>query len=179
MPLNVQPTDAPWEAFRLTSKAPSEVYDVLGPSGVDGLVRHALVDCWNTLPPGERSLRAWRRRVDEVWSRNEALWSRIKKPSPAAFFEDLRPDAADGHLRQALVMCWMMLPRGKRDMKDVRAVLTGIFERQLAAWDEDEETFTKGPKSGRRKAGKPAVAKPAKTVKATKKSKKKASVRKR
>ncbi len=155
MPLNVQPTDAPWEAFRLTSKSPSELYDVLGPSGVDGLIRHVLVDCWNTLPSGERNLKAWRKRVDEIWSRNMAVWTRIKKPSPAAFFEDMRPDAADGHLRQALIMTWMMLPRGKRDMKDVRAVITHIFERQRATWEEDEQTLKKGLKSSPAKKARP------------------------
>jgi hypothetical protein len=151
MPLNVQSTDSPWEAFRLTSKSPSELYDVLGPSGVDGLVRHALMDCWNALPAGTRTLATWRKRVDEVWARNASAWGRIKKASPAAFFQDMHPAAADGHLRQALILCWMMLPRGRRDMSDVRAVLTGIYERQLAAWEADQRTFTKGPKPARRK----------------------------
>jgi hypothetical protein len=145
MPLNVQSTDSPWEAFRLTSKSPSELYDVLGPNGIDALVRHALLDCWNGLPAGTRSLATWSKCVDEVWSRNMSIWSRIKKPSPAAFFENMRPDPADGHLRQALIMTWMMLPRGRRDMRDVRAVITHIFQRQRSAWEEDEQTLKRGP----------------------------------
>lgn len=167
MPLNVQPTGSPWEAFRLTSKAPSELYDVLGPGGVDGLVRHALVDCWNALPAGERSLAVWRKRTEAIWDRNMAVWRRIKKPSPAAFFEDMHPDPADGHLRQALVMTWMMLPRGKRDMTTVRAVIQHIFQRQLAAWAEDEQTLRKGRPTPSR-ATKPAAAKPAPRKNATK-----------
>lgn len=156
MPLNVQATDSPWEAFRLTSKSPSELYDVLGPSGVDGMIRHVLVDCWNALPADERTLSAWRKRVDAIWQRNFAVWNRIKKASPAAFFEDMRPDAADGHLRQALVLTWMMLPRGKRDMKDVRAVITHIFERQVATWEADEQILKKGLKRSKAKSAAPS-----------------------
>jgi hypothetical protein len=162
MPLNIQSTDSPWEAFRMTSKSPSEVYDVLGPAGVDGLIRHVLVDCWNALPAGARDLRSWKKRVDEVWMRNFAVWSHIKKPSPAAFFEDLRPDAADGHLRQALIMTWMMLPRGKRDMKDVRAVVTRIYERQRATWEEDEQLLKHGATRKKTRSATKTMKKPAK-----------------
>lgn len=178
MPLNVQSTDSPWEAFRLTSKSPSEVYDVLGPSGVDGLIRHVLVDCWNALPAGSRDLKGWRKRVNDVWMRNFAVWSRIKKPSPAAFFEDLRPDTADGHLRQALIMTWMMLPRGKRDMKDVRAVVTRIYERQLETWEEDEELLKRGaskrvtPRAPKKRAKKPAPKPARKSIKKSAKKRK-------
>ena len=116
-----------WEAFRLTSKSPSELYDVLGPEGPDHLIRQFLTACWNALPAGDRSFAAWRKIVDEVYARNMAVWSRIKKPNPAAFFENLRPDPADGHLRQAFVLTWMMLPRaGGRDIKDARRVVESL-----------------------------------------------------
>ena len=149
-----------WEAFRLTSKSPSELYDVLGPEGPDHLLRQFLTACWNMLPAGERSFNAWRKLVGEVYARNTAVWSRIKKPNPAAFFENLRPDPADGHLRQAFVLTWMMLPRaGGRDVKDARRVIEAMYERNVAAWEADNATFTKGP----RKAAKTSA--PAKGVK--------------
>ncbi|HEV2296809.1 MAG TPA: hypothetical protein VGR35_23405 [Tepidisphaeraceae bacterium] len=136
-----------WEAFRLTSKSPSELYDVLGPEGPDNLVRQFLTGCWNALPAGERSFAAWRRLAQEVYARNAAVWSRIKKPNPAAFFENLRPDPADGHLRQAFVLTWMMLPRtGGRDLKDARSVIDALYARNLTAWESDNATFTKGPR---------------------------------
>jgi hypothetical protein len=142
-----------WEAFRLTSKSPSELYDVLGPEGPDNLMRQFLTACWNALPAGERSFNAWRRLVDEVYARNMRVWSRIKKPNPAAFFEDLRPDPADGHLRQAFVLTWMMLPRaGGRDIKDARRVIESLYERNVAAWESDNATFTKGPRKPAKKA---------------------------
>src|SRR5687767_3900096 len=59
-----------WEAFRLTSKSPSELYDVLGPEGVDNLLRQFLTACWNALPMGERSMEGWRRLVQNVFDRN-------------------------------------------------------------------------------------------------------------
>jgi hypothetical protein len=155
-----------WEAFRLTSKSPSELYDVLGPEGPDNLVRQFLTACWNALPAGERSFAAWRKLVAEVYARNNAVWSRIKKPNPAAFFENLRPDPADGHLRQAFVLTWMMLPRaGGRDIKDARRVVDALYERNVAAWESDNTTFTKGPGKSTKKpadaksAGNPAAKK--------------------
>src|SRR5215213_6916341 len=148
-----------WEAFRLTSKSPSELYDVLGPEGPDNLMRQFLTACWNALPAGERSFNAWRRLVEEVYSRNMRVWSRIKKPNPAAFFEDLRPDVADGHLRQAFVLTWMMLPRaGGRDIKDARRVIESLYERNIAAWEADNATFTKRPRKSTKKSPAPKPA---------------------
>src|SRR5687767_9430630 len=159
-----------WEAFRLTSKSPSELYDVLGPEGPDNLIRQFLTACWNALPAGERSFAAWEKLVAEVYRRNMAVWSRIKRPTPAAFFEDLRPDPADGHLRQAFVLTWMMLPRaGGRDVKDARRVVESLYERNVAAWETDNATFTKGPKKS---AKKPASARKKPASKAKRVSKK-------
>ena len=147
-----------WEAFRLTSKSPSELYDVLGPEGPDNLIRQFLTACWNALPAGERSFGAWRKLVAEVHARNSRVWSRIKKADPAAFFADLRPDPADGHLRQAFVLAWMMLPRaGGRNINDARRVIDSLYERNVAAWESDNATFTKGPRK-LTKAGAPPKA---------------------
>ena len=132
-----------WEAFRLTSKSPSELYDVLGPEGVDHLVRQFMTACWNALPAGTRTLAAWRKLADEVFARNMKVWKSIKKPNPVAFFQNLGNTEADGHLRQAMVMSWMMLPRaGGRDFKETHKIIAQIYERNVDAWEQDSRTFT-------------------------------------
>src|SRR5438067_8122367 len=132
-----------WEAFRLTSKSPSEVLHVLGPHGVDDLIRKAMDACWREYPEQTRTYENVKRRMLEVYSRNMRHWTSIKKPTPAAFFEKLLPYTADGHVRQALVLAWMMMPRaGGRDFKDVRKIVADIFERNLTAWNQDHATFT-------------------------------------
>src|SRR3954468_23357105 len=136
-----------WEAFRLTSKSPSELMEVMGPNGVDALVREMLMECWKSLPPETRTMEAWRKRAAEVFGRNMRVWNAIKKPAPEAFFANLRPFPSDGHFRQALVLCHMMLPRGKRALKDVAKEITKIYERNTASWEDDYKTFTRGVSS--------------------------------
>jgi hypothetical protein len=158
-----------WEAFRLTSKSPSEVYTILGPHGVDDLIRKMMDACWREYPEDSRTFENVRRRVLEVYNRNMRVWSAIKKPTPQSFFENLLPYAADGHMRQALVLAWMMMPRaGGRDFKDVKKIVADIFQRNLASWDEDDKVFTPAAKPARRKA-RPAAKKKT-TAKASKKS---------
>lgn len=132
-----------WEAFRWTAKSPSELYHVLGPHGVDDLIRQALAACWRDLPDEQRS---FKRAVDvarEVHDRNVAVWRKIKQPTPESFFADLGHTNAEGHFRQAMVLCWMMMPRvGGRKVTDALKIVTAIFERNLDAWAEDERTFT-------------------------------------
>jgi uncharacterized protein (DUF305 family) len=153
-----------WEAFRLTSKSPSELMTVMGPNGVDALVREMLMECWKSLPPETRSMETWRKRATEVFTRNMKTWNAIKKPAPQAFFANLLPFPSDGHFRQALVLCHMMLPRGKRAIKDVAKEITKIYERNIESWEDDYRTMTKGVSA--RRAGKP------KTRKTPKKSRK-------
>lgn len=141
-----------WEAFRLTSKNPTELMTVMGPAGVDALVREMLMTCWRELPEDQRAMPAWRQAVAAVFNRNMKVWSKIKKPSPEAFFNDLPPHAADGHFRQALVLCWMMMPRaGGRKFADVKKIVTAIYSRGIAVWEADHLTFTKG--SAKKKKG--------------------------
>ena len=137
-----------WEAYRWTAKSPSELYRTLGPHGVDHLVRQMLDSCWRKTPEETRTLDGVKEIAREVLDRNIAVWARIKQPSPAAFFEDLLPNEADQYLRQGMVVCWMMMPRsGGRKVADVRSIVSNIFQRNLAAWDDDEATFTgKRPK---------------------------------
>jgi hypothetical protein len=154
-----------WEAYRLTSKSPAEVYAVLGPHGCDDLVRQAWAACWREYPEEARTFKAVRVRFLEVFSRNINIWRAIKKPTPEAFFADFKPyDTAEGHIRQALVLSWMMLPRaGGREFKDTIKIVQRIYDRNVAAWEEDQRTFTKGPASkSKAPAARPAKAKSAK-----------------
>jgi hypothetical protein len=164
-----------WEAFRLTSKSPSELMSVMGPNGIDALVREMLMECWKSLPEQTRTMEAWRKRTGEVFARNLKTWNAIKKPTPDAFFANLLPFPSDGHFRQAMVLCHMMLPRGKRALKDVAKEISRIYERNLAAWEDDYKTLTRGV-SGPSRPKKPAAKNPAKKKPATKK---KSSKRKR
>ena len=136
-----------WEAHRLTSKSPAEVYTVLGPHGCDDLIRQAWAACWREHPEESRTFKAVRQRFFETFTRNLNIWRRIKKPAPEAFFADFKPhDAVEGHLRQAMVLSWMMLPRaGGREFKDTFKIIQRLYDRNIAAWEEDERTFTKGP----------------------------------
>ena len=168
-----------WEAYRWTAKTPSELYHTLGPHGVDELIRNALADVWRQLPEEGRSVDGAIHAAREVAGRNISVWKKIRQPSPAAFFEDLRPTNADGHFRQAMVLCWMMMPRsGGRKVGDALKIVSQIFERNLAAWREDNATFT-GMKAKATKK-KPAATKkaaPAKTT-AKKATAKRATVKK-
>jgi len=157
-----------WEAYRWTAKTPSELYHTLGPHGVDELIRNALADVWRELPGETRTVADAIRAAREVAGRNVAVWKRIKQPSPAAFFEDLRPTSADGHFRQAMVLCWMMMPRaGGRKVSDALKIVSQIFERNLANWQEDNETFTgmKAKPAKKKGAAKATTAKKASTKK--------------
>ena len=131
------------EAYRWTAKTPSELYHTLGPHAVDHLVREMLDACWRSLPGEGRTLTAAKQRAQTVFNRNVAVWAKIKQPSPAAFFDDLLPYDTDGFMRQAMVMCWMMMPRsGGRKVAEVRKIVGDIYQRNMAAWDQDEATFT-------------------------------------
>jgi hypothetical protein len=150
-----------WEAQRLTSKSPAEVYRVLGPHGCDDLLRQAWAACWREHPEETRTFEAVRQRFFESWTRNINIWKRIKKPTPEAFFADFRPhDAAEGHIRQALLLSWMMMPRaGGREFKDTVKIMERIYRRNMEAWEEDNRTFT-GKAAAKRKT--PTAAKRAK-----------------
>ncbi len=133
-----------WEAHRLTSRTPSEVYKVLGPHGCDDLFRQAIATAWREHPEETRTFAAVRQRMFESFTRNINLWKRIKKPEPAAFFEDFRPhDNVEAFLRQAMVLSWMMMPRtGGRDFKSTFAIIQRLYDRNMAGWEEDNAVFT-------------------------------------
>ena len=164
-----------WEAQRWTAKTPSELYHTLGPHGVDELMRKALSSCWRNTPAENRTLAAAMQFAREVFDRNIAVWSRIKKPSSEDFFADLQPFETDHVMRQAMVTCWMMMPRsGGRDVKDALRIVREIFDRNLQAWQEDDATFTgKGRKKNRKKPKSSATRKATKTSAQGRGSKKK------
>lgn len=127
----------------------------MGPAGVDGMVRDALMACWRSLPDETRAMETWRERVNKLWTRNMRVWTAIKKPSPEEFFNELAPYESDGHFRQALVMTWMMLPRsGGRDFKSTFKVIREIFDRNAAAWEADFVTFAGAPRKVKKAAKK-------------------------
>jgi hypothetical protein len=161
-----------WEAFRLTSKSPSEVMHILGPHGVDDLIRKMMDACWRESPEEGRSFESVKRMVQSVYDRNMRVWSAIKKPAPAEFFANLLPYNADGHMRQALVLCWMMLPRtGGRKFTDVKKIVAEIYARNLAAWEEDSRTFTGSVKAKAKKRAATSKKKPLKKAKSPSKKK--------
>lgn len=149
-----------WEAYRWTAKTPSELLHTLGPHGVDHLVRQYLDAVWRELPDEARGLDAARDAAQEVFDRNMKVWAGIKKPSPEAFFQNLLPRPTDQFLRQAMLVCWMMMPRvGGRDLGDVRKIVTRVYQRNLDAWAEDNDAFTTGGKNKAKPKAKKAAAK--------------------
>jgi len=148
-----------WEALRWTAKTPSELYHTLGPHGVDELIRKMLAACWRTSPTEDRTMSSVQAIARDVFERNFAVWAKIKKPSPENFFADLLPHEVDHLTRQAMVTCWMMMPRsGGREVPEALRIVREIFERNMQAWEADNATFT-GVKA--KKASKPAKAKSA------------------
>ena len=134
------------------------------------MIRKAMDACWREYPEESRTYENVKRRMLEVYNRNMKHWGSIKKPAPAAFFERLLPYSADGHVRQALVLTWMMMPRaGGRKFGDVKKIVASIWERNLEAWDADNRTFTAAPV---KKKAKTTAKKKAKGAKKTTKKKK-------
>jgi hypothetical protein len=164
-----------WEAYRWTAKTPSELLHTLGPHGVDHLVRQYLDAVWRGLPDEQRNLGAAKRAAQEVFDRNMKVWGAIKKPSPEAFFQNLLPKDTDQFLRQAMLVCWMMMPRaGGRDLGDVRKIVARVYQRNLDGWEEDNDAFTTGGKRKKpaaKKAGAAAKKPGGKPKKAAAKSK--------
>jgi len=155
-----------WEAHRWTARTPSELYHTLGPHGVDDLVRQMIAACWRTLPEEGRTIEMGIAKAEEIRDRNIAVWKKIKKVTPEAFFADLFPTDADGYCRQAMVLTWMMMPRsGGREVADALKIFNHVVQRNLEAWEEDNATFT-GKK--RRKPAAKIKAKPKAKPKAAK-----------
>ena len=54
------------------------------------------------------------------------------------------PGAVDACLRQAIMMCWTMLPQDKRSVKHVAAEVRRLLDRALSNLQEDAEEFGYG-----------------------------------
>ena len=67
-----------WEAFRLTSKSPSELMHTLGPHGVDELLRQMLAACWRDSQPEGRTYKTVQNFARQVFERNLRVWNSIK-----------------------------------------------------------------------------------------------------
>lgn len=51
------------------------------------------------------------------------------------------PDAVDRCIRQAVGLCWGLLPRHRRNTREVKKEIQRIVERVLQNLDEDKEAF--------------------------------------
>lgn len=53
------------------------------------------------------------------------------------------PGQVDQSIRQALQMCWMMLPDDKKTPEELEAAIRRIVDRAIANFRDDFETFGK------------------------------------
>jgi len=51
------------------------------------------------------------------------------------------PGAIENHLRQAFLLCWIMLPPERRLPDEVASSVRSIFERVSKSWSEDASRF--------------------------------------
>jgi hypothetical protein len=58
----------------------------------------------------------------------------------------LGPGQIDQAIRQAIQTCWMMLPDDKKTMDELESKIRHVFERAIANFREDFETFSPSPK---------------------------------
>jgi len=57
------------------------------------------------------------------------------------FHEMMGPHAVDQQIRQAISMCWMALPAGRKSVEMVEAEIRRIVERALKDLKEDASVF--------------------------------------
>jgi hypothetical protein len=53
----------------------------------------------------------------------------------------LSPAAIDQQIRQAISLCWMMLPEGRRTVEEVEGEMRRLLERALKELREDARAF--------------------------------------
>jgi hypothetical protein len=59
------------------------------------------------------------------------------------FAEFFGPGQVDHQIRQAIQMCWMMLPEDKRGPEEVEKQMRRILDRAIRDLREDSEAFRK------------------------------------
>ena len=67
--------------------------------------------------------------------------SRDPAPDAQTFWNWMGPQAVDQSLRQAISMCWMMLPKEKKTVAGVEEVMRRVVDRAVADFNEDAATF--------------------------------------
>ena len=55
----------------------------------------------------------------------------------------LGPTHVDTTIRQAIQMCWMAMPKEKKTVKDVEALMRQLFERAIKDLRDDARSFGK------------------------------------
>jgi hypothetical protein len=65
------------------------------------------------------------------------------KESPDNPLNALGPDAVDRMIRQAISICWMLLPEERRNAQTIASEIRRIVERAIANLVEDELVFGK------------------------------------
>jgi hypothetical protein len=63
------------------------------------------------------------------------------KVSEREFREDYGPMAIDGAIKQAIMLCWMMLPKKKRNAEAVEVEIRRLVDRALTNLKEDLRAF--------------------------------------
>ena len=160
-----------WEAFRWTAKSPSELYHVLGPHGVDDLIRQTSPPSGASCPPRARTFdggRTGRPEVSTATSRSGGGSSsppRRRSSTTSAPPRRRLPPPGDGPQLDDDA------PRRRPGLQDALRIVSQIFERNLANWHDDNATFTgEKPKAGKKKpAVKASTTKKASTKSASKK----------
>lgn len=62
-------------------------------------------------------------------------------PGGEEFRKIFGPGAVDEMLRQAMKVCWMMLPEDRRTVEEVEREVRRILDRVLQNWREDARSF--------------------------------------
>lgn len=57
----------------------------------------------------------------------------------------LGPQSVDNAIRQAMSLCWMLLPAERRTVSDLRTEMLRITERALSNLEEDAARFQSSP----------------------------------
>jgi hypothetical protein len=72
------------------------------------------------------------------------LWSKVYTENindADAFLKQLNPEFLDSLIRQAVTMCWMMLPEERRTVEAVESEVRRIVDRVLSNLKEDAAAF--------------------------------------
>lgn len=86
----------------------------------------------------------WRADVEEHSARRFAVSESGTQPGPDDFAKICGPDTVDMFMRQAVQMCWMMLPKAKKTVGNVESEVRRVVDRALKDFREDADRFGTG-----------------------------------